>query len=90
MYLPAAFRQDDRDELHRQMRATPFALLTSVGADGVLASHLPLLLEPDEGEFGDQIERHSINAAIRFRFSGGSMRLRSRSCRKLSASEACS
>lgn len=52
MYLPAAFRQDDRDELHRQMRATPFALLTSVGADGVLASHLPLLLEPDEGEFG--------------------------------------
>lgn len=52
MYLPAAFRQDDRDELHRQMRATPFALLISAGADGVLASHLPLLLEPDEGEFG--------------------------------------
>jgi len=52
MYLPAAFRQDDRDLLHRQMQATPFALLASAGADGVLASHLPLLLEPGEGELG--------------------------------------
>ncbi|MCQ4297223.1 FMN-binding negative transcriptional regulator [Pseudomonas stutzeri] len=52
MYLPASFRQDDLAELHRQIRATPFALLTSASADGVQASHLPLLLEPGEGEFG--------------------------------------
>jgi len=52
MYLPASFRQDDLGKLHRQIRATPFALLTSAGTDGVQASHLPLLLEPDEGEFG--------------------------------------
>ncbi|MBV2193878.1 FMN-binding negative transcriptional regulator [Stutzerimonas degradans] len=52
MYLPASFRQDDLGEMHRQTRATPFALLTSAGTDGVQASHLPLLLEPDEGEFG--------------------------------------
>lgn len=52
MYLPASFRQDDLGEMHRQIRATPFALLTSAGTDGVQASHLPLLLEPDEGEFG--------------------------------------
>jgi len=45
MYLPASFRQDDLGELHRQIRAMPFALLTSAGTDGVQASHLPLLLE---------------------------------------------
>ena len=52
MYLPSAFRQDDLTELHAQMQASPFALLTSAGATGVQASHLPLLLAPDEGEFG--------------------------------------
>ncbi|SIS16402.1 negative transcriptional regulator, PaiB family [Aquipseudomonas alcaligenes] len=52
MYLPSAFRQDDLAALHAQMQASPFALLTSAGAAGVLASHLPLLLAPDEGEFG--------------------------------------
>ncbi|MGE4404060.1 FMN-binding negative transcriptional regulator [Pseudomonas sp.] len=52
MYLPAAFRQDDLGELQRQIDATPLALLASAGADGVQASHLPLLLEPAEGELG--------------------------------------
>ena len=36
MYLPSAFRQDDLTELHAQMQASPFALLTSAGAAGVL------------------------------------------------------
>jgi len=52
MYLPAAFRQDNLGELHRQIHATPFALLASATAAGVQASHLPLLLEPGEGELG--------------------------------------
>ena len=52
MYLPSAFRQDDLAALHAQLQASPFALLTSAGATGVQASHLPLLLAPDEGEFG--------------------------------------
>lgn len=52
MYLPTAFRQDDLAELHAQIRTNPFALLASAGSEGVQASHLPLLLEPEEGEFG--------------------------------------
>ena len=52
MYLPSAFRQDDLAVLLAQLQASPFALLTSAGATGVQASHLPLLLAPDEGEFG--------------------------------------
>ncbi|MHC5347390.1 FMN-binding negative transcriptional regulator [Metapseudomonas furukawaii] len=52
MYCPAAFRQDDLAQLHAQIDASGLALLTSAGAQGLMASHLPLLLVPGEGEFG--------------------------------------
>lgn len=52
MYLPPAFRQDDLDTLHRQIAASRLATLVSHGPQGLVASHLPLLLEPGEGEFG--------------------------------------
>lgn len=52
MYCPTAFRQDDLASLHAQIRASGLALLTSAGAQGLQASHLPLLLESGEGEFG--------------------------------------
>ena len=52
MYLPTAFRQDDLAELHAQILANPFALLASADSEGVQASHLPLLLAPEEGELG--------------------------------------
>ena len=52
MYCPAAFRQDDLPTLHAQIQASGLAIVTSSGAQGLQASHLPLLLAPDEGEFG--------------------------------------
>jgi len=52
MYCPAAFRQGDLPTLHAQIQACGLAMLTSSGAQGLQASHLPLLLEPGEGEFG--------------------------------------
>lgn len=52
MYRPAAFRQDDLTALHDQIDSTGLALLTSNGPAGLQATHLPLLLEPEEGEFG--------------------------------------
>ncbi|MBU1332262.1 MAG: FMN-binding negative transcriptional regulator [Gammaproteobacteria bacterium] len=52
MYTPAAFRQDDLATLHEQMRACRLPTLVSHGSQGLLASHLPLLLVPDEGEYG--------------------------------------
>ncbi|MDZ4337321.1 MAG: FMN-binding negative transcriptional regulator [Pseudomonas sp.] len=52
MYTPTAFRQDDLATLHQQMRATRLPTLVSHGSQGLLASHLPLLLAPDEGEYG--------------------------------------
>ncbi|MDV7211853.1 FMN-binding negative transcriptional regulator [Azotobacter beijerinckii] len=52
MYLPAAFRQDDLTELHRQITNSRLATLVSHGPDGLQASHLPLLLVADEGKYG--------------------------------------
>ena len=52
MYCPAAFRQDDLPSLHTQIQACGLAVVTSAGEQGLQASHLPLLLEPGEGEFG--------------------------------------
>lgn len=52
MYRPTAFRQDDLAPLHAQIAASGLALLTSAGPAGLQATHLPLLLEPGEGEFG--------------------------------------
>tara|TARA_Y100001938_G_scaffold4503_1_gene5643 strand:+ start:211 stop:843 length:633 start_codon:yes stop_codon:yes gene_type:complete len=52
MYCPSAFRQNDLATLHQQIQASGLALLSSAGEQGLQASHLPLLLEPHEGEFG--------------------------------------
>jgi transcriptional regulator len=52
MYSPAAFRQDDLAALHQQILDCRLATLVSQGPSGLQASHLPLLLEPAEGEFG--------------------------------------
>ncbi|WP_217475872.1 FMN-binding negative transcriptional regulator [Stutzerimonas stutzeri] len=52
MYIPTAFRQDDLATLHQQMRDSRLPTLVSHGAQGLLASHLPLWLAPDEGRFG--------------------------------------
>lgn len=52
MYTPAAFRLDSLPELHGHILATRLAILVSHGPDGLKASHIPLLLEPDAGEFG--------------------------------------
>lgn len=52
MYSPTAFRQDNLATLHRQIAACRLATVVSQGPSGLQASHLPLLLEPAEGEFG--------------------------------------
>lgn len=52
MYTPSAFRFDDLAALHDHLRATRLAILVSQGADGLQATHLPLLLDAEAGEFG--------------------------------------
>lgn len=55
MYVPAHFNEDRVEVLHAQMRATGLATLVSMTADGLLASHAPLLLDPDPAPYGTLI-----------------------------------
>ena len=52
MYVPAAFAEHDRSKLHEFMRRHSFALLTSRSQEGLIASHLPLLFDPEIGALG--------------------------------------
>ncbi len=51
MYLPTAFHDTDIERLQQQMAATRLAIIVTHGEQGLLASHVPLLLDR-EGEFG--------------------------------------
>ena len=52
MYTPRAFAIDELSQLHELILATRLAILVSHGENGLQASHLPLLLNPDEGPNG--------------------------------------
>jgi len=52
MYVPPAFKEDRIDVLHAAMRAARLPVLVGTGPEGLIASHVPLLLDPDAGEFG--------------------------------------
>jgi transcriptional regulator len=47
VYIPTTFAQSDPIKLHDFIRRNSFAILTSQGQDGLIASHLPLLLDAD-------------------------------------------
>jgi transcriptional regulator len=52
MYIPAAFRETDTVRLHAFLQEHSFALLTTHGANGLVASHLPLLIDSSRGPLG--------------------------------------
>jgi transcriptional regulator len=58
MYTPIQFRVDEAAEAHALMRAHPFAVLVTHGADGVVATHLPTLLKVDAESPLGRIECH--------------------------------
>ena len=52
MYVPPAFRVEDLPTLHAAMRDARIANLVTATADGLIATPLPLLLDPAEGDYG--------------------------------------
>lgn len=52
MYTPSAFRDDDLQSLHAHIGNTRLAVLITHGEQGLLATHVPLLLDPQSGEKG--------------------------------------
>ena len=55
MYTPSSFAVDDLKSLHDFIQAHSFGILTSVQDTTPVASHLPLLLEPETGLHGTLI-----------------------------------
>ncbi|WP_079230294.1 FMN-binding negative transcriptional regulator [Pseudomonas putida] len=52
MYNSKPHQEHDLERLHQHMRDTRLAVLISHGQQGLLATHLPVLLDTSEGEFG--------------------------------------
>jgi transcriptional regulator len=52
MYVPPHFREDRIDVLHDAIRRAGLATLVSQTGDGLIATHLPLLLDPDPAPYG--------------------------------------
>ena len=52
MYMPPAFKDEDRDSIFGCIRAARLANLVTSTAEGPQVSPLPLLLDESEGEFG--------------------------------------
>lgn len=52
MYIPSAFKHDDLGSLHTLIEQTRLAILVTHDEHGMQATHLPLLLRPDESSNG--------------------------------------
>ena len=52
MYIPTQFRETDIPTIHAAIRAAGLATLVTTGPDGILATPLPLLLDPEPAPYG--------------------------------------
>jgi len=52
LYLPPAFREDRIDTIHEAITHSGIATLVTLTADGLIASHVPMLLDPEPGPYG--------------------------------------
>ena len=52
MYVPPLFKQDDIDVLHQAIRHSGLATLVTLTPDGLIASHVPLLLDAEPAPNG--------------------------------------
>jgi len=52
MYLPKEFREEQVPVLHEAIRQAALGTLVTLGADGLEASHVPMLLDAEAGPYG--------------------------------------
>jgi transcriptional regulator len=52
MYVPSLFKEDRLPVLHDAVRRAGLGILVTSGAEGLDASHLPMLLDPEPGPLG--------------------------------------
>jgi transcriptional regulator len=68
LYIPPAHREQDLAILHAHIAAVGLATLVTIGDDGPLVSHLPLLLDPGVGRYG-KLTGHVARANPQWRAS---------------------
>ena len=52
MYIPAAFREEDLPTIHAEMRKIQLATLVTQTINGLVATHLPLMVDATAGPYG--------------------------------------
>lgn len=52
MYLPDSFKETDVGVLHDTIRRIKFGTLVTFGPGGLVASHVPMLIDPEPAPFG--------------------------------------
>lgn len=52
MYLPDNFKETNVVALHETIRRIKFGTLVTLGSKGLIASHIPILIEPEPAPFG--------------------------------------
>jgi transcriptional regulator len=52
MYLPPAFAENDVAKIHEAIRASGLATLVTMTSEGLFASHVPMLLDPEPLPYG--------------------------------------
>jgi transcriptional regulator len=52
MYIPAAFREEDLPTIHEEMQRIQLATLVTMTPGGLMATHLPLMLDAAAGPYG--------------------------------------
>jgi transcriptional regulator len=52
MYVPNHFKEDRVPELHATIRTIGIGTLVTLGSDGMEASHIPMLIDPEPAPYG--------------------------------------
>ena len=71
MYTPKHFALDDLAAQHAVIEACDFGIVVSHGADGLFATHIPMMLDPHDGKFGT-LYGHMAKANPHGKLFGGS------------------
>jgi transcriptional regulator len=68
MYNPPHFREERLEVLHRLIQENSLATFVTLGADGLIANHIPLILDPEPAPLGT-LRGHLSRANLQWRDS---------------------
>src|SRR5579859_4402516 len=72
MYLPKEFKEDRVPVMHEAIRQARLGTLITLGPDGMEASHIPMLVEPEPAPFGT-LKGHIARANPQWRRAAASV-----------------